>query len=165
MHPALAPPRHQPRPLQGLLHPGVAEFDLMLLPQLLVKMPHVQIGIALAVQSQNLLHLRQWNPLGRRPAAPPVEQPVIAELLVALPPAPHVPIADADDLGCLPPRDLLRHGPQNYFLHFHRPLHRGLRVREHAPHVLLPSPPEKRTSHVLSQPDISCANDNSLTLS
>src|SRR5436309_10647725 len=37
--------------------------------------------------------------------------------------------------------------------------HRGLRVREHACHVLLPSPPEKRTDHVLSQPDISCAND------
>src|ERR1700756_1113006 len=37
--------------------------------------------------------------------------------------------------------------------------HRGLRVTEHACHVLLPSPSEKRTDHVLSQPDISCAND------
>src|SRR5205807_5385529 len=79
----------------------------------------------------------------------------------SLPSAPHVPVADADDLRCLPPRDLLRHGPQNHFLYFHRPLHRGLRVREHACHVLLPSPPEKRTDHVLSQPDISCANDRS----
>src|SRR5437899_8981030 len=41
--------------------------------------------------------------------------------------------------------------------------HRGLRVREHACHVLLPSPPEKRTDHVLSQPDISCANDTART--
>ncbi len=30
-----------------------------------------------------------------------------------------------------------------------------------ASHGLLPSPPEKRTYHVLSQPDISCANDGS----
>jgi hypothetical protein len=34
-----------------------------------------------------------------------------------------VPIADVDDLRCLPSRDLLRHGPQNYFLCFHRLLH------------------------------------------
>src|SRR5205807_5438516 len=81
----------------------------------------------------------------------------------SLPSAPHVPVADADDLRCLPPRDLLRHGPQNHFLYFHRPLHRGLRVREHACHVLLPSPPEKRTDHVLSQPDISCANDTGVS--
>src|SRR5437899_13022509 len=34
MHPALAPPRHQSCPLQGLLHPAVAEFDLMLIAEL-----------------------------------------------------------------------------------------------------------------------------------
>ena len=35
---------------------------------------------------------------------------------------------------------------------FHRPLHCGLRVRNHATHGLLLSPLEKRTDHVLSQP-------------
>src|SRR5438876_2601377 len=89
-------------------------------------------------------------PVGRGPALPPVEQTVIAKLLVTLSPAPHLPITNADDLGCLPPPDPFRHGSQNHFLYFHRPLHRGLRVREHAPHVLLLSPPEKRTDHVLS---------------
>src|ERR1700678_4377896 len=44
---------------------------------------------------------------------------------------------------------------------FHRPLHRGLRVRVHAPHGLSSSPPAKRTYHLLSQPDISCATDTS----
>jgi hypothetical protein len=34
------------------------------------------------------------------------------------------------------------------------PLHRGLRIREHAPHVLLLSPPEKRAYHMLFGPDI-----------
>ena len=38
-------------------------------------------------------------------------------------------------------------------------LHRGLRVGIHASHGLLHSPPAKRTYHVLSQPDISCATD------
>src|SRR5216683_2705935 len=159
MHPAFAPPLYQPGSLQGQFHPGVAEFNLVLLAELLVKMTHVQIVIALPVQPQNLLDHRQWNPFGRRLSPPPVEQTVIAELFVTFPPAPHVPVADADDLCCLPPRDLLRHGPQYYFLYFHRPLHRGLRVRNHALHGLLPSPHEKRTDHVLSQPDISCAND------
>src|SRR5215471_8662029 len=86
-------------------------------------------------------------------------QPVIAKLHVTLPPAPHRPIADADDLGGLPPRDLLCHCSQNDFLYFHRPLHGGLRVRVHASHGLPLSPLEKRTFHVLNQPDISCAND------
>jgi hypothetical protein len=39
-----------------------------------------------------------------------VEQTVIAELLITLPLPPHVPITHADDLGCLIPRDFLRHG-------------------------------------------------------
>jgi hypothetical protein len=67
---------------------------------------------------------------------------------------------DDDDLGRLPPCNLLRHGSQNHFLYFHRPLHCGLPVKDHASHRLLPSPPAKRTDHVLSQPDISCANDS-----
>ena len=55
--------------------------------------------------------------------------------------------------------DLLRHRLQHHVLYFHRPLHRGLRVGIHASHGLLSSPPAKRTYHVLSQPDISCATD------
>src|SRR5579872_3816667 len=61
--------------------------------------------------------------------------------------------------ACLPPSDLLRHRLQHHFLYFHCPLHGGFRVRVHAPHGLSPSPLQKRTSHLLIQPDISCAND------
>src|SRR5258708_3875480 len=114
-------------------------------------------------RGRRLLHPRRRHPFRRGFALPPVDQTVVAKLLIALAialaPAPHLSIANADDLGGLPPRDPFRHGAQNHFLYFHRPLHCGLRVREHASHVLLPSPPEKRTDHVLSQPDISCAND------
>src|SRR5438034_115881 len=159
MHSALAPSLYQPGSLQGQFHPGVAECNLVLGAQLLMKMPHVQIEILLPVESQNLLHQGHGDSLGRGLSPPSIEQPVIAELFVALPPATHVPVANTHDLRCLPPRDPFRHRPQNHFLYFHCPLHRGLRVRNHASHGLLPSPPEKRTYHVLSQPDISCAND------
>ncbi len=159
MHPPFAPPRYQPSPLQSLFHPGVAQLNPVLLAQLLVKMLHVQIEIAISIQSQNLLHRGQRDPFGGRLSPPSVEQTVIAVRFVALVPASHRPIADADNLGCLPPGNLLCHGPQNHFLYFHRPLHRGLRVRLHAWHGLLLSPPEKRTLHLLSQPDISCATD------
>src|SRR5216684_858364 len=159
MHPAFSSARYQSRSLQGLFHPAVAELDLMVGHQLLVKMPHVQIVIPLAIESQHLLHHPQRDSLRRRPTPPAIKQSVIAELLVTLPPAPHVPVTDANNFRRLPPRDLLRHCPQYHFLYFHRPLHRGLRIRNHASHGLLSSPPEKRTYHVLSQPDISCTND------
>src|SRR5256884_1333937 len=132
----------------------------MLMAAFLIKCPQFQMVMGDTIHPKPLPHHRQRPPPRRRLPTPPIKQSVIAELFVTFAPAPHVPVADADDLRCLPPRDLLRHGPQNPFLYFHRPLHRGLRVREHACHVLLPSPPEKRTDHVLSQPDISCANDS-----
>src|ERR1017187_2696635 len=108
--------------------------------------PHVQIEILFPIQPQDFLHHRQRHFLGRRFPSPSVKQPSKPELFITLSPVPHLPVAD--------PR------PQNDFLYFHRPLHRGLRVREHASHGLLPSPPAKRTHHLLSQPDISCANDS-----
>src|ERR1700719_1741418 len=159
MRPALASARHQARSLQRLLHPGVTQFDPVLGLQLLVKVLHVQIEILLPVQREHFLHRRHRHPAPRRLAAPPVEQPVVAFFHVALPPAPHVPVADAQDLRRLPPGDLLRHCLQHYVLYFHRPLHRGPRISFHAPHGLLSSPPAKRTYHVLSPPDISCATD------
>ena len=64
MHSALAPTRHQPRSLQRLLHPAVAELDLVLAAQLLLEVPHVQIVIALAVQPHHLLHQSQRTRFG-----------------------------------------------------------------------------------------------------
>jgi hypothetical protein len=43
---------------------------------------------------------------------------------------------------------------QDHFLYLHCPLHRGPRVGIDASHGLLLSPPEKRTFHVLTGPDI-----------
>src|ERR1019366_6245011 len=162
MHAALAPFGHQTGPLQQAFYPTVAQLHLVLGHQLLVKVAHVQVEILLPVQLQYLLHLRQRHPLGRRLAPPPVIQTANPELLVALPPAPHLPVANADDFCCLPPRDLPGDGSQNHFFYFHGPLHRGLAVRDHVLHALLPLPPAKRTLHVLFQPDISCATDTAM---
>src|SRR5450631_2540650 len=158
MHPAFAPLGHHPRPLQQPLHPAVADLHLVLFLQLLVKVPHVQIEILFPIQPQDFFHHCQRHFLGRRLSPPPVEQPPEPELFIPFMPAPHLPVADPYDLRRFPPRDLLRQGPQNHFLYLHRPLHCGLRVRHHVFHGLLPSPPAKRTHHLLSQPDISCAN-------
>ncbi len=49
MHSPFAPPRYQSGPLQSLFHPAVAQLDPVLLAQLLVKMLHVQIEIAIPV--------------------------------------------------------------------------------------------------------------------
>src|SRR6204780_629000 len=123
--------------------------------------PTLNIETTLPVQLQHPLHGRYRHALGRRLSSPAVEQPAESELLIPLSPAPHMPVADAQDLGRLPPADLLRHRLQHHFLYFHRPLHGGLCVGVHAWHGPLP-PPEKRTYHLLSQPDISCATDTYL---
>src|ERR1700735_1135061 len=163
MHPALAPLRHHSRPLPQPLHPAVADRDLVLFFQLLVKMPHIQVKIPLSIQPQDLFHHLYPHLFRRRLPSAPVKQPAKPKFFITFSPAPHLPIADPDDLGRLPPRYLLCHRPQNYFLYLHCPLHCGLRVRHHAFHGLLPSPPAKRTYHLLSKPDISCANDTSIT--
>jgi hypothetical protein len=80
-------------------------------------------------------------------------------LFLSLPPAARRPVADADDLRRLPRRDFLRHGPENHFLYLHRPLHGGPRIRLHASYGRSPSPSAMLTDYLLTQPDISCAND------
>ena len=132
VHAPLARPGHQPGPLQCRLHPCVAQLDPMLRAQLLMEMAHIQVEVPLPVQPEHLFRLCQRHPLLARTTPPPIHQPVITVLLVPLPPAPHLPVADPDDLRCLPPADLPRHRPQNHFLHFHRPLHCGPRIRLHS---------------------------------
>src|SRR5215471_9430094 len=86
-------------------------------------------------------------------AAALIEHAFVAKLLIAFANPTQMTVAKTENLGRLPPRDLLRHRPQNHFLYLHSPFHVGLRVAIHASHGLLPSTPAKRTYHVLSQPD------------
>src|SRR5215468_12747914 len=88
-------------------------------------------------------HRRQRHATTRRLAPSPVQQPVVPLFHVALTPPPHMPVADAQYLRCLPPGDLLGHRLQHHVQYFHCPLHRGPRVRVHACHALPSSPPAK----------------------
>src|SRR5205823_9885121 len=115
--------------------------------------------VLLPIKLQHLLGQCHRNPPRRSLPPPLIKQPIVAKLLVAFPPPPHPAVADAYDLRRLPPSDPFRHRPYNHFLHFHRPLHRALRVTHHASHGLLLSPPAKRTDHLLFQADISSATN------
>src|SRR5450631_4279503 len=108
-----APPGHalhQAGGLQRLLDPRVAQPDLMVLAELLMKMPHVQIEVLVPVQAENLFGLLLRNAPSARCSSPPIQQPLVALLLQPLPPTTHLPIADAHQLSRLPPLDLPRCG-------------------------------------------------------
>src|SRR6266481_7589651 len=111
VYPAFPVRRHQSCPLQGHLDPRVSELDSVLGAQLLVEMAYVQIEVPLPVLPQHLLHDRHRYPSGKRLSASAVKQSVIAKLFIALPPAPHAPVADAHNLGCLTPGNPPGHRP------------------------------------------------------
>src|SRR5260370_40145200 len=149
---ALLPAAHQSRALQSLLHPGIAELNAMLLLQFLVKMAHVEIEILLPIQPQDLLRRLQRYPPRTGPATTAIPQSVIPPLLIAAVPTPHLPLADADNLRPLPPRDALGHRSQNHFLYFHRPPPAHAPRRSHAVLRLVflhRAASLKRTFHVL----------------
>jgi len=94
----------------------------MLLPQLFVKVLHVEIEILLPVQLQHLLQLLHRH--SSRAGAPfaVLPQPAITVLLVLCPPAPYGPIRHAYNLGCFPPLQFAGHRLQDHFLNLHHPL-------------------------------------------
>ena len=74
---------HQARALQGLLDPAVAQLDVVLLAQLLVKVQNAEIEVLLLVQRQDPLGRLQRNAVHAALSAPLVEQPVVTKLLVS----------------------------------------------------------------------------------
>src|SRR5438552_6196776 len=125
-----------------------------------MEVAHVEAVVGLAIQPQDLLHLRNGRLTGGG-QLPPVVQAELFIGRVAGPPAPQTAGIDAENVGGLDPG----HGPtqraQNHFLTFHRPLHGGRHEREHR-HLLgyrclYAAAPAKRTFHVHSGADRSCA--------
>src|SRR5437879_12905520 len=101
--------------LQRLLHPRIAQPDLMFLDELLMEVPHVQVEVLVPVETEHLVGLLLRHP----PAAwlpPPVKQALVAFFFITLPPSSQLPLADADQLRRLPPLDLPRGGSQQHFL-------------------------------------------------
>src|SRR5207237_143800 len=87
---------HEPGRLQGLLDEGVAEAHAVLPARQLMEMADVEALVAVAIQGQQALDLRDRRPLGRRRRPAAIEQAVIAVALglqpqacarAALPPA------------------------------------------------------------------------------
>jgi hypothetical protein len=147
---AFTSPRDQPRSLQRLLHPAVAQFNPVLLTQLLVEVQHVEIEVLLLIQRKHPLRRLHRNSMHAALSPPLIEQPVVSELLVSLFHPAHRPVGDADDLRRRHPGDLLRYRFQDHFLHFHHPLH--FRGRDSFWECQLPESPP------LPQPDNSRAN-------
>src|SRR3989304_3304211 len=83
-----------PRGLQGRLHPTVGHRQAVLGLQLLMEVQNIAVRVARPGQGQDLLDHRQGHPPGRGSPGPAVKQTVIAPLLVARLPAPHLPIRD-----------------------------------------------------------------------
>src|ERR1700754_2131551 len=100
---------HQTSANQRLVKPGVADLELMLLAELLMEVPHIEILVWLAIQPEHFFHGLQRHSVTGGFALAPVRHSGIAFLFEALAPAPHCPITNAYDLGRRPPRDLLRH--------------------------------------------------------
>ena len=125
VRPAFVSFGHQPGALQRLLHPGVAQPDIMLVLKLFVKMPDVQVVVLLAIQPQHLLHRGHRDPLWARLPLAPVCQAGVAELLHPHPPPAHRSVAHPDDFGRRQPGDLFRHRLQQHVLNLHHPLHLG----------------------------------------
>jgi hypothetical protein len=97
--------------------------------QLLMAVQHIAVRVPLPIQGQPLSHRLQRYPLGRGPLSAAVKQPVVAPLLIAPLPAPHLAIRDLQNLRGLRPLQSSINGSQHHFLNLHRPLHRGSGVQ------------------------------------
>jgi hypothetical protein len=131
---------HQPGSLQRLLHPAIAEFNLVFGKQLFMKVPHTEIKIALLIKLEHLLGQFHRNPVDTALASTLVEQSRVSVRLVFGPLPLHIPHAHAGDLSRFNPGDLFGHCLENYVLQFHHPLHlrgRQALTRVHLVSVLL----------------------------
>src|SRR5215467_13982811 len=82
-------------------------------------MPNVEIEVRISIQTQNPFGFSCRHSLPARLTSTSIQQtlkPVVLELPL---PTTHRSVTDSEDLGGLPPRNLLRHGSQYHFVHFH----------------------------------------------
>jgi len=97
------------RSLQRFLYPGVAQLNTVLLPQLFVEVPDVQVVVRFPCIARAPSLRFQRNTLRTRLPPPPVGQAGIAIPFQPASPPAHGPIRHPDDFCCRPPGDLLRH--------------------------------------------------------
>ena len=137
----------EPRGLQRLLDEGIREPHVMVATGDVTEVADVVAGVpvartvTLSIEAQDALHLGHRHRTGRSPAAM-IEEPVVADLLIAQPQAPHRARTDAEYIGHLQPALSTAQGLQDHFLHLHGPLHGGPGVgHRHLPVTIPPPPP------------------------
>src|SRR4030095_17020125 len=84
----------EPSALQHILDPRVTPMNVVLLAELFVEMPDVQVIVLVAVQTQNLFHLQRWRFLPARLPFPFIKQCSKTMGLITIFPAPHRPLTD-----------------------------------------------------------------------
>ncbi len=82
MNPASGLALHQAGCLQSLLHPRVAQPDLMFFAELLMKVAHVQIEVPVPVKTENLIGLLLRHSSAAWLATSPVQQALVAIFLI-----------------------------------------------------------------------------------
>ena len=118
----------QARGLERLFHEGVAEAHAVLPAGELMKVADVEALIAIPVQGEQVLDLRERGPLGRRRLASTIEQAVIAVMLELPAQAPDAAGAAAEDISGLQPGELAVESSQDHFLDLHGALHGAERI-------------------------------------
>src|SRR5207253_666466 len=159
MAPAGAPFADQARLLQGKLNEAVRQPQRVVAAGEAVEVADVPAPVALAVEAQGVLDLDDGR-LARRGQLAAIIQPEDPVGLIARPPASQAAGVDSQNIGGLQPRQRPRQGSANDLLSFHGPLHGGLGIEHERPPCcswLYPSAPAKRTFHLLSGADRSCA--------
>src|SRR4030095_12353203 len=167
---AMAPPGAPLADEAGLaereLDEGVGQGHAVIAPGEVVEVPHVEAGvpvarpIALAIQAQDALDLRDGGFTARGLAAAPIVQAQDAVALIPSAPAAQAARLDAENVGAPQPRQGPGQHATDDLLYFHGPLHSGRGI-EHGWPPFHPWPYrgrlEKRTFHLLSGADRSCA--------
>src|ERR1700688_275969 len=93
MNPASGLALHQSGCLQRLLHPRVAQPDLMFFAELLMEVTHVQIEVLVPVETESLVGLLLRHSSAAWLPPSPVQQALVAFFLIALPPSSQLPLA------------------------------------------------------------------------
>jgi hypothetical protein len=88
--------RHNARPLQMQLEPGVAPAEAVVPHQMLVEVLDRKTLVALAIKPLHLLSPVRRDPPARRLAEPTVQKPDLAILLITARPAPEGPLAHSE---------------------------------------------------------------------
>ena len=161
--PAVPTPRpglaHQPGLLQGEPDEAIGQRHGVLPSGEAVEVTDVPARKALAIEPQNALHFRRRRLAARRAHPPAVIEGHGPAGFITGAPAPHTARIDAQDVGRLQPGDGSTQRPHDDLLDLHGPLHGGRGI-EHG-HLLrpwlYPKPPAKRTVHLLSGAERSCA--------